>query len=88
MKTGIYAKAVKEALGTDETTSHPVTSGCSLTTMAAATAAPAPAVVASVPNTSGITVLLHPLVIVNVSDHYIRRRAQANPPEPNPMGTT
>ena len=42
------------------------------------------AVVAAVANTSGLTVLLHPLVIVNISDHYARTRAQTG--AANPQG--
>ena len=39
------------------------------------------AIVADAANTSGLTVLLHPLVVVNVSDHFARTCAQAGVPD-------
>ncbi|XP_051203358.1 COP9 signalosome complex subunit 6 [Lolium perenne] len=44
---------------------------------AAAAAQPAPAAAAAATASSGLTFKLHPLVIVNVSDHYTRVKAQA-----------
>ncbi|TVU05285.1 hypothetical protein EJB05_48443 [Eragrostis curvula] len=44
---------------------------------AAAAHAPAPASASAASSSSGLTFKLHPLVIVNVSDHYTRVKAQA-----------
>lgn len=41
-------------------------------------------VVSSVGNTRSVCVQLHPLVIMNISDHYTRIRSQAN--GGNPQG--
>ena len=44
---------------------------------AAAVAAPAPTTTAAASSSGGFTFKLHPLVIVNVSDHHTRVKAQA-----------
>ncbi|OAY59149.1 COP9 signalosome complex subunit 6a [Manihot esculenta] len=38
-------------------------------------------------STSGLTFKLHPLVIVNISDHYTRVKSQINPPVPSTANT-
>lgn len=38
-------------------------------------------------SSSGLTFKLHPLVIVNISDHYTRVKSQSQPPNPNPSST-
>ena len=42
-------------------------------------------VVSSVGNTRSVCVQLHPLVIMNISDHYTRIRAQADGGNPQGM---
>ena len=47
-----------------------------------------PSVMASVGTTGSVSISLHPLVIMNVSEHFTRVRAQAGKPMPGTVYST